>query len=867
MKDSRATLGYSIFSGLENNVYLNKIYSDLLYNYAIKTFQLTNMSYRQVDIDDALQFADILSKSIGTGKVELHQALAQEIVILLDTLFPNNDEIKYTLGSVLTASSNFLGLKHGAPDYIETSFWDMLNSQLVKSYLQIPSADDEYFLPSQKDVFDGIETEQFFSYSGPTSMGKSFVMRTFIKERIKKQPDCNFAIVVPTKALINEVSKEMSDNLNTFLREYDYRIVTSAGATVLHDGNKHRYIFVMTPERLLYLLIGYGQIPIHYLFVDEAQKISESEGRSAFYYQILGMVFNREVKPRVIFASPHIPNPGVYLGMIPDSVEGSREQLTSTFTPVSQEKFLIDFNNRILCYYNGLSRELETVGTVDEAETLQTFISRIGQNKKNLIYCNSKSRVIDMARKYANSLPRMYDPELYTLAQEIREQVHDAYYLADTVEKGVAYHVGFLPVSLRLRIEESFHKKEGGIHTIFCTSTLLEGVNLPADNLFITDYKNGKHVMSAVEFRNLIGRVGRIQYTLYGNVFLVCMPGAKTTPDNYYSLLVKDIEPQELSIANIQYEEKEHIVSCLLEGKTKIEKMEGQTQDSYDLMRKVANILLCDIMKGRKSRLRSEFDEVLSRSVIEKIKMEFTGRVNQPDDDITISLDQLNRLTDAIDRGLDYPPANFGNPNFNATFDFLERLCYIFDWETYESQTLGRVKNGKHSSMRYYATLLTQWISGRGIKYIINESIRYKLENGTTIHTDEGTVPFANVPEHKNKVIEDTLNQVNDILLFRLSNYFRRVSDELKKKKNQEFLRNDWYEYVEYGTTNGICIFLQKNGFSAEAANYIIQHEREYIIHTDAGVRASIRLLGCERESVKREAISIYYNIPELFVE
>lgn len=81
-----------------------------------------------------------------------------------------------------------------------------------------------------------------------------------------------------------------------------------------------------------------------------------------------------------------------------------------------------------------------------------------------------------------------------------------------------------------------------------------------------------------------------------------------------------------------------------------------------------------------------------------------------------------------------------------------------FDWEAYESQTLGRVKNEKHSSMRYYATLLTQWISGRGIKYIINESIRYKLENGATIHTDDGAVPFANMPEHKNKVIEDTLN-------------------------------------------------------------------------------------------------------------
>jgi len=143
----------------------------------------------------------------------------------------------------------------------------------------------------------------------------------------------------------------------------------------------------------------------------------------------------------------------------------------------------------------------------------------LGEGKKNLIYCNAKAKVVKFAREYAEKLQPLDDPDLIALADEIREQVHEDYYLAGTVEKGVAYHVGYLPTSIRLRIEELFRKRDGGIHTIFCTSTLLEGVNLPADNLFITDHKNGSYPMSAVEFRNLIGRVGRIQYTLYGNVW------------------------------------------------------------------------------------------------------------------------------------------------------------------------------------------------------------------------------------------------------------------------------------------------------------------------------------------------------------
>ena len=98
-------------------------------------------------------------------------------------------------------------------------------------------------------------------------------------------------------------------------------------------------------------------------------------------------------------------------------------------------------------------------------------------------------------------------------------EVHGDYYPADIISRGVAYHIGYLPSAIRMRIEELYRK--GLIHTIFSTSTLVEGVNLPADNLFITHYKNGRPEMNVVDFKNLVGRVGRIEYNLFGNVFLV----------------------------------------------------------------------------------------------------------------------------------------------------------------------------------------------------------------------------------------------------------------------------------------------------------------------------------------------------------
>ena len=54
--------------------------------------------------------------------------------------------------------------------------------------------------------------------------------------------------------------------------------------------------------------------------------------------------------------------------------------------------------------------------------------------------------------------------------------------------------------------------------------------------------------MSSVEFRNLIGRVGRIQYALYGNVFFVCLPNGDVEPENFTDLLKKEAETQSLSI-------------------------------------------------------------------------------------------------------------------------------------------------------------------------------------------------------------------------------------------------------------------------------------------------------------------------------
>ena len=70
------------------------------------------------------------------------------------------------------------------------------------------------------------------------------------------------------------------------------------------------------------------------------------------------------------------------------------------------------------------------------------------------------------------------------------------------------------------------------------------------------------------------------------------------------------------------------------------------------------------------------------------------------------------------------------------------------------------------------------------------------------------------------------MNSLDKVILFKISNYFREFSTDYKKVNNIDGrFQNDWYEYVEYGTTDDIIITLQQRGFEREQSQYIKSHE------------------------------------------
>jgi len=80
MINGQKTLGEAIFVDIESNEYLIELHERILYNYALKLFQLNGSTEcKEYNLKDALRFADLLSKSTHKTRSDIHKMWAQEI--------------------------------------------------------------------------------------------------------------------------------------------------------------------------------------------------------------------------------------------------------------------------------------------------------------------------------------------------------------------------------------------------------------------------------------------------------------------------------------------------------------------------------------------------------------------------------------------------------------------------------------------------------------------------------------------------------------------------------------------------------------------------------------------------------------------
>jgi len=864
-----------LLQGILDNGYLKKLYHELLQNYRAKLYS-SPIPYPEINVPDIIQFASLLSLSHGMTDSKKHLKLSQELVSLLLCLYPDREDVRQAIGEILTDLGNFPGADIASKHFRSVDpmqrIYDLMNSD----YFAIPHEAGKVFSKEQKVVYDHLfQTD--FSYSGPTSMGKTFLIQVYIRDQIIKGKNENYALLVPSKALINEVSSKVTESLGELLQSEDYRVVTSVNSVYLEQ--KHHFVFVLTPERFLYLLIQRPDVSVDFLFVDEAHKISVCQGRSGFYYQCLSLLRTRNPKARIVYASPYISNPELFLPLSgKNSHENMKDSLRITESPVSQIILLVDLVQKVIKPFDDINGVfLDPSPLSDGTATLIPLIEKVarfdtGNPEQTLVYCCSREKTITYAEELCSHLPEKHDPDLDDFSREIFENISEEYCLGEFIKKGVAFHVGYLPASIRMTMERLF--KERKINAIFCTSTLIEGVNLPADHLFVTSRKTWKRNMTPIEFRNLIGRVGRISYSLSGNVFFIVEGKKKNEEKDYSKLVMEELKPERLSVDELNPMVPHVLINNLLHGKASlsIRDFDGlvKSEEEYDLCRKLSTILLNDICKSRESVVLQSFRKYgLTAEKEDRIRSLFYGDKAKKTEDINFSLDQEQSLEVAVkERTVAYPkPKAFigGNPrfDFNDTLEFLNRMASVFNWERYESKLL------RGNKLRFYAQLILRWIGGSGLNLMVRDELEYYQENDKELFVDGVKVHFDSENKlHRNLVISNLLQEIQKNLLFSIANYFLKLSTEYKKQYGDDSLvGNDWYEFVEFGSTNVVPIYLQRSGFTREAALFLWKERRIYLQVDSVHTKILTTVFHSRNLAVVQECEDVRRNNPYLFLK
>ena len=862
MPKQNKTLAEYLYDGLKQNLYLRQLIRKLFTQYSYFLFGAKWVL-------DKKEKTDLLSKTKNSRGFADCKNLSLKIIALLNEMYPKDPSVNLVSNSVLSSLNNYLPRNNSG--YLEMTTIDFLWNEIIDNYntlqRRIPGTKSQTFIGDQNKIFASLN-RKVNSFSAPTSMGKTYLIKKFIEYKVKLGETYNFAVTVPSKALITEVRNSLLNDLGTSLSQNSYRVISSTEEYALDYQNRN-YIFVMTPERLSNLLSEDEDLRLDYLFIDESQKITEVGGRSIFYYDIIDQIQKWDHMPRLTFASPLIPNPAVFLQLLDSCQENS---IRVSESPVTQNKFLIDRYKGELYIFNDWDNSTQLLSPFSETSIphiVRKIVNSMGRKTQSLVYFSSKADVMSDAVITARQLPEIENRELEKLADYIGRKIHPKYELVNLVRKGIAFHIGELPIDVRTKIEEAYRK--GLLKIIFCTSTLLEGVNLPADNIFVTSLNNGKKKLNQLEFLNLIGRVGRLGHSMLGNVFLITGESEKSHSNMtaYLRYLSNDLKSEKLSVQKVLKPKQVALIKeSLYHGDLKLTNVDDKK--NYDFLRKVSLVYIKEINQNQQGLTRKQFRKSLSEEDEKKIARVLHHKYpDELQDDINFSADQTNLLKQSINTEniREFPQIFIKDHKLNLadTYNFFVKLSRIFNWRVYEQKFViaDADENVRQDVLRDYAKLTLLWISGYSLKDICSFAIKIRQSDPTFLdRLDHNRRLVGNI--NWETITSNTVMRQLNKLNFVLGKYFLKVSKELSV--NESILENNWYRYLEYGTNSKLRIWLQQNGYSRESSQYIESNADKLIIGSGPlDWLISDAIYGADDLDVVNETKEIRANVPEIF--
>jgi len=355
------------------------------------------------------------------------------------------------------------------------------------------------YTPVQADIVRSISGHQCFTFSAPTSTGKSFV---FLQQIAQSQNDV--VVVVPSRALINEYLL----NLSTGIQDKTVNVLTFIDK--INTKHAKRNVFIVTPERCRELFKLKDQFKIDLLLFDEAQLSHEDSKRGLYFDSIVRRSMNAFPTAKFVFAHPFVKNPESQIEKNHFDTQNSKA-VQYVQKNVGQLFMCHDAEGQF--YHFGIDKEV--MGKQKSKADFDPLALVLSEDGSVLIYL-AKSRILNGKflndfEKYVSLCKELPVGKIAPYLSQLREytggetEKNSEHYsqMLDLLKLGIVIHHGSLPLQSRMVIEQ--FTKAGLCRICFATATLEQGINMPFDVVYLDRLEGSK----PLAVKNLIGRAGR----------------------------------------------------------------------------------------------------------------------------------------------------------------------------------------------------------------------------------------------------------------------------------------------------------------------------------------------------------------------
>lgn len=418
--------------------------------------------------------------------------------------------------------------KNAKPTTLKSSIFHVYENYIKDKY-------EQKYTPVQANILKKVSNHKCFSFSAPTSTGKSHVFRNIIEQSTR-----DVVIIVPSRALINEYY----DRTCRLVEDKFVNVLTFVDK--INTKKSIRNIFILTPERSKELFKYKNDFNVDLFLFDEAQLSDEDSVRGLYFDSIVRRIQKSFPYAKYVFAHPFVKNPEAQI--IKNKFDLNE---SSAFQYRQKNVGQIFFTHKDESFYHfGIEKDI--MGNQKILSEFDPIMKTIESNGSVLIYTTKSSiynkKVFVDFSKYINACSEITNEEALSYINKLKKYIgandkEKGYYyshMIDMLKKGIVIHHGSLPLQARLILEHFTQK--GFCKLCFATSTLEQGINMPFDVVYLNTFQASK----PLSLKNLIGRAGRSSDELkfdYGSVVL-----HDDNKSNFRRIMLSEDELSEISL-------------------------------------------------------------------------------------------------------------------------------------------------------------------------------------------------------------------------------------------------------------------------------------------------------------------------------